>query len=137
VVNTLRDKKAAIETLLHERPSEFTPERADACLPRYEVDPDWAAKRDAVLLPEGLKAMFGMLRRLWPDARLSAGEAQWVLALREHTSWRGLAECVVGDGNQITGMDLEDAARRALGLAPAEQDLGWADPPGESGPVEQ
>jgi hypothetical protein len=137
VVNTSTDKNAASESLLRDRPPDLTPERADARLPRYEFAPDWVARRDAGLLPEGPEGMFGMLRRIWPDGRLSAEEAQWVLALREHTSWRELARYVVGDGNRITGMDLEEAARRALGLEPVEQDLGWTKPSDESSPIDR
>jgi len=37
--------------------------------------------------------------------------------MREHLSWRSLGDFILGDGNQITGMDLETAARQALGFA--------------------
>lgn len=107
----------AIDVLLCSRPRGLTPQRVEACLPRREVDPDWVAKRDAGQLSEGLAGLAGSVRQAWPDERLSVRQARWVLALREHMSWRELAGCVLGDDNQILGMDLEEAARRALGLS--------------------
>jgi CRISPR-associated protein Csx16 len=102
----------AIDALLCSRPRGLTPHRIYAYLPRREVDPDWAARQDA----GDLSGRVGSLREVWPLERLSPEQAHWILALREHMSWRALASCVVGDGNQITGMDLEEAARRALDL---------------------
>lgn len=115
----MNDPKAsaeAIDALLCSRPPGLTPQRIDACLPRREVDPDWEARRDAGELPEGILGLAGSLREVWPEERLTDAQARWILALREYMSWRALADCVAGDGNQITGMDLEAAARRALGL---------------------
>ena len=109
----------AIDVLLCSRPRGLTPQRVEACLPRREVNPDWVAKRDAGQLSEGLAGLAGSVRQVWPQERLSVGQARWVLALRDHMSWRALAGCVLGDDNQITGMDLEEAARRALGLSEA------------------
>lgn len=111
----MTERDTAIETLLSKRPSTLTLDRIERCLPRYELNPDWAAKRDAGLLPDGPARLLGMLRQVWPEERLSAEEAEWVLAVREHASWRALARYIVGDDNQITGMDLENAARR-LGI---------------------
>lgn len=109
----------AIDILLCSRPRGLTPERIEACLPRRAIDPDWEAKRNSGQLSEGLAGLAGSVRQVWPQERLNPSQARWVLALRDHMSWRALAGCVLGDDNQIDGMDLEEAARRALGLSKA------------------
>jgi CRISPR-associated protein Csx16 len=132
-VNDVNDPSAsaeALDVLLCSRPRGLTPERVEACLPRREVNPDWVAKRDAGQLSEGLAGLAGSMRQVWPDERLSVRQARWVLALREHMSWRELAGCVLGDDNQILGMDLEEAARRALGLPEAAAGSKTAQVPG-------
>ncbi len=132
-MNDVNDPSAsaeALDVLLCSRPRGLTPERVEACLPRREVNPDWVAKRDAGQLSEGLAGLAGSMRQVWPDERLSVRQARWVLALREHMSWRELAGCVLGDDNQILGMDLEEAARRALGLPEAAAGSKTAQVPG-------
>lgn len=104
--------------LLDLRPSSLTPERIEACLPRYEISPEWEAKEERGELPEGVIGMRGMLQQVWPEMRFSEAEARWILALREGLSWRALAMKVEGGDNQITGMHLEEAALRALELGP-------------------
>jgi hypothetical protein len=105
--------KPTLDELLCTRPASFTLAHAEARLPTMEVNPEWQAKHDAGELPEGINKMVGSLRTVWPEERFTAEEARWVLAMREHLSWRSLGDFVLGNGNQITGMHLEEAARRA------------------------
>lgn len=116
-MNDAPDTKAvseAIDVLLCSRPRGLTPERVEACLPRHVLDPHGVPQHDGGDIGDRALGMAGSWRQGWPEERLTAAQARWVLALREHMSWRALAGCVVGDGNQITGMDLEEAARYAL-----------------------
>lgn len=106
----------ALDTLLCSRPASLTLAHAEACLPTVEVDPEWQAKHDTGTLPEGFAGLVGSMRTVWPEEMLTEQEARWILAMREHLSWRSLADFVMGDGNQITGMHLEEAGRRALDL---------------------
>jgi len=110
----------AIDALLGSRPRGLTPRRIDACLPRLEPNPEWEARRDAGELPDGVLRLAGSMRQVWPQERLSLEQARWILALREHLSWRALASWVAGDGNQITGMFLEEAAQRVVDEAAGE-----------------
>lgn len=103
-----------LNQLLASRPATLTFAHAAACLPRYAVSPEWQAKSDAGLLPGGFEGCFGMLRTVWPEERLTPEEAEWVIAVGEHLGWRALADCVLGEGNRIVGMNLEEAAQRAL-----------------------
>lgn len=103
-----------LDELLGMRPNTLTVTHAEACLPRLEIDPEWkTADRPAGSSPS-LRQLSGSLLAIWPDECLSDAEAAWILAMREHCSWRELASFVTGDGNQITGMHLEEAARRVL-----------------------
>jgi hypothetical protein len=104
-----------IDPLLNARPASLTPARAEACLPGYEINPDWQARHDRGEIPDGIRGMGGMLRLVWPEELFTEEEALWILALREMTSWRALANEVLGNSNQIFGKDLEHAAFRALG----------------------
>jgi len=105
----------SIEPRLSARPASLTPARAEACLPSYEINPDWQVRRDRGEIPDGIRGMGGMLRLVWPEERFTEEEARWILALRETASWRALANEVLGNSNQIFGKDLEHAALRALG----------------------
>ncbi|MDO9225173.1 MAG: hypothetical protein Q8M09_20725 [Pseudomonadota bacterium] len=105
----------SIEPLPNARPASLTPAHAEACLPGYEINPDWQARRDRGEIPDGIRGMGGMLRLVWPEERFTEEEARWILTLRETTSWRVLANEVLGNSNQIFGMGLEQAALRALG----------------------
>lgn len=105
----------SLDALLCSRPRTLTIAHAEACLPSFEIDPEWQARKAAGELPEGVLKMTGSLRTVWPDERLTLEEARWILAMRKHLSWRSLADFVTGDGNQITGMHLEEAAQRVLG----------------------
>lgn len=109
-----RQALPSLDDLLCSRPRTLTIAHVEACLPSFETNPEWQAKYDAGELPEGLMGMAGCLQSVWPEERLTIEEARWILGLREHLSWRSLADFVTGDGNQITGMHLEEAARRAL-----------------------
>jgi len=118
--------KPTLDQLLCTRPASLTLAHAEACLPTLEINPEWQAKQDAGELREDIKGMVGSLRTVWPEERFTAEEARWVLAMREHLSWRSLGDFVLGNGNQITGMHLEEAARRVLssdikGSAPRPQ----------------
>jgi CRISPR-associated protein Csx16 len=114
VISTDAIPTPSLDDLLCSRPRTLTIAQAEACLPSFETNPEWQAKHDAGELPEGLMGMVGCMRAVWPEERLTEEEARWLLAMREHLSWRSLADFVTGDGNQITGMHLEEAARRAL-----------------------
>jgi CRISPR-associated protein Csx16 len=103
-----------LDALLCSRPQTLTIAHAQACLPEMQVNEQWQARHDAGELPEGFEGLAGSLEFVWPEERLSEAEARWILDLREHLSWRSLADFVTGDGIQITGMHLEEAARRAL-----------------------
>lgn len=104
-----------IDSLPNARPASLTPARAEACLPSYEISPDWRARRDRGEISDCIHGMGGMLRWVWPEERFTEEEARWVLALRETASWRALANEVLGNSNQIFGRDLEHAALRSLG----------------------
>lgn len=103
------------DPLLNARPASLTHARAEACLPSYEINPDWQARHDRGEIPSGIRGMGGMLRLVWPEERFTEEEARWILTLRETASWRALADEVLGNSNQIFGKDLEHAALRALG----------------------
>lgn len=95
-----------------ERPATLTREHAFECLPTMSINPEWQAKKDRGELPEGLKGLFGSMITTWPETTLTEEEARYILHLRKTHSWRALADEILGDSNQIFGMDLEEAAKR-------------------------
>lgn len=99
------------------RPDSLTPERAASFLPKHRTSPEWRRKHDAGELPTGLAGLLGCLMVDWSaSATPSVAEAEYILHLRETHSWRALACVLTGDDLQPIGMDLEEAARRALGV---------------------
>jgi len=101
-----------LDVLLCSRPSTLTSAHAEACLPSLEIDREWRVAEVSGRAPKRLAE--GCLCTVWPDERFIPEEAGWFLGMREHCSLRTLASFVFGDDNQITGMQLEEAAHRAL-----------------------
>lgn len=96
------------------RPESLSYERAMSVLPSYDIDPEWKRKREAGELPEGFLGACGMLTESWPEDRLSKEEAEYVLAASELGSMRWLASELMGDSNQIFGMDIKRAAELVI-----------------------
>lgn len=103
-----------IACIILSRPATLTPERAYAVLPSFEIDPEWQRKEEQGELPDGFLRIAGMLRKVPSGVNLTADEARWILALREHMSWRALAGEVFGNENQIIGIQIEEAALNVL-----------------------
>jgi hypothetical protein len=96
------------------RPSTLTYKHAWACLPGYEVNPEWKRKSDAGELEDGFMGICGMLRQTPAEERLTHEEAMWVLALHDIGSMRWVAGMVFNDDNQIYGDDIIEAARSVM-----------------------
>lgn len=99
---------------LASRPTSLTAERALSYLPKSEMCPEWQSKYDSEQLPEGPAGLFGMIRNVWPDAKPTPDEAEWILSLQNFGSWRWLAGEVTGDCNQIIAMNLIEVSERVL-----------------------
>jgi hypothetical protein len=92
------------------KPESLTPERALACCPTNDINPEWWAKREANLLPEGLAGIFGSLIMVPAKETLTREEAEYIVWLHKSTTWRGIAYELTGDDNQIIGMYLWECA---------------------------
>jgi hypothetical protein len=100
------------------KPESLTPERAMACCPTNDINPEWLAKKEAGTLPEGLAGMFGSLIMVQAKETLTREEAEYIVWLHTQMSWRGVAEELTGDDNQIIGMYLWECAVAIIDHAP-------------------
>lgn len=96
------------------RPESLTVERAFSVLPKWEINPEWKRKKEAGELPEGIMGVCGMVTTVWPEETLTEEEAKYILWLKEQGSMRWLADQIFGDSNQIFGMEIIEAAERAM-----------------------
>ena len=103
------------------KPKSLTSERAFGVLPQLEMNEEWVRKKEAGELPEGIASMFGCMKTVWSEEKLTKEEAEYVLWLEKQMSWRGLAYEVFGDSNQIFGMHLVEAAKKVI------ETNGWPD----------
>jgi hypothetical protein len=90
--------------------------RNSASPPCYPSLAQCLCDRPETLTDSRVKSFLPNVGRVWPRSQPTEHEATWMTELMTFGTWRWFAKTLTGDDqNQITGMDLEEAANRALG----------------------
>ena len=104
------------------RPASLTYRHAYACLPGYEIDPEWQKREDAGENSAGIMGFVGSIRQTPAAEQLTPEEAMWIMGLSEMGSMRWVAGMVFNDSTQIYGNDIIEAAKKVLAPPPGESD---------------
>ena len=95
----------------------LTHKHAEACLPEWDVSPEWDKKHKKPDSRQQFSDFHGMLIKVEPKENLTIEEAQWVMDLYDIGSMRWVAGMVFNDDNQIFGMDIITEAQAVLKAA--------------------